>query len=66
MFVYDINPQQAKQVAAYGGVACSSSVEVARQADLITVVPKSEHSLAVYKYFGRAGRHKDMRGYEYH
>ncbi len=49
VFVYDINPQQVAKVAAYGGVACSSSVEVARQADLIiTVVPKSEQSLAVY------------------
>ena len=50
VFVYDIRESQVKIAEGYGAVGCRSSSEVAMNADLIiTVVPRSEHSLAVYK-----------------
>lgn len=50
VFVYDVRQSQVKLAESYGAVGCRSSREVALNADvIITVVPKSEHSLAVYR-----------------
>ncbi len=50
VYVYDLNPKKVEQLAALGAVACESSREVAEHVDVfITMVPKSEHSRAVYE-----------------
>ena len=50
VFVSDINRAQVDKLAAVGAVACENNVEVAKNADvIITMVPKSEHSKAVYE-----------------
>ncbi len=49
VFIYDINKAQMDKVARYGGIPCESSAHVAKMSDLIiTVVPRSEHSMDVY------------------
>ncbi len=49
VYVSDINKSQVDKLAALGGVPCENNVELAKQADvIITMVPKSEHSKAVY------------------
>ena len=49
VYVSDINKSQVDKLAAMGGVPCENNVELAKQADvIITMVPKSEHSRAVY------------------
>lgn len=49
VYVSDINKSQVDKLAALGGVPCENNVELAKQADvIITMVPKSEHSRAVY------------------
>lgn len=50
VYIYDINPKQVAIVAGYGGIPCESSAQVAAASDIIiTVVPRSEHSMEVYK-----------------
>ncbi len=50
VYIYDINPRQMDIVAGYGGIPCKSSVQVAAESDvIITVVPRSEHSMEVYR-----------------
>lgn len=50
VYVSDLNKAQVEKLAAVGAVACENNVEVARNADvIITMVPKSEHSKAVYE-----------------
>ena len=49
VYVSDINKKQVEKLAEAGGVACENNIELAKQADvIITMVPKSEHSKAVY------------------
>lgn len=49
VYVSDINKKQVEKLAKAGGVACENNIELAKQADvIITMVPKSEHSKAVY------------------
>ena len=49
VYIYDINPKQVEIVARYGGIPCENNVEVAQNSDvIITVVPRSEHSMEVY------------------
>ncbi len=49
VYVSDINKSQTRKLAALGGIPCENNVEAAKQADIIiTMVPKSEHSRAVY------------------
>lgn len=49
VYVFDQVPEKAALLAAKGAVACETAADVARQADaIITMVPKSEHSQAVY------------------
>ena len=48
VFVFDHVREKTDQLAKAGGIACASCRETAEQADLIiTMVPKSEHVLAV-------------------
>ncbi len=50
VYVFDMIKEKVDILAQKGAVACNSSVEVARSADvIITMVPKSEHSMSVYK-----------------
>ncbi len=50
VYVSDLNRAQVEKLAAVGAVACENNVEVAKNADvIITMVPKSEHSKAVYE-----------------
>lgn len=50
VFVYDIDEKKTALLAGYGGTACQNASEVAQNSDvIITVVPRSEHSLAVYR-----------------
>ncbi len=49
VYVSDINKSQVDKLAALGGVPCENNTELAKKADvIITMVPKSEHSRAVY------------------
>lgn len=49
VFVSDLNKAQVEKLASLGAVACENNIEVAKNADvIITMVPKSEHSRAVY------------------
>ncbi len=49
VFVSDLNRSQVEKLAAVGAVPCADNKEVAKNSDvIITMVPKSEHSKAVY------------------
>lgn len=49
VFVFDFVKEQVDKLAEMGAVPCASSIEVAKNADvIITMVPKSEHSRSVY------------------
>ena len=50
VYVFDFVKEKVEQLAAKGAVACSDSVELAKASDvIISMVPKSEHSKAVYE-----------------
>lgn len=50
VFVFDYNEAQVKKLKELGAIACQNSKEVAKKSDIIiTMVPKSEHSMSVYK-----------------
>ncbi len=50
VYVSDLNKAQVEKLAEVGAIACENNAEVAKNADIIiTMVPKSEHSKAVYK-----------------
>ena len=50
VYVFDVVKEKTDKLAALGGIACGSSREVAEKADVfISMVPKSEHSRAVYE-----------------
>ncbi len=49
VFVSDLNRSQVEKLTAVGAVPCADNKEVAKNSDvIITMVPKSEHSRAVY------------------
>ena len=50
VYVFDVIREKVGKLAALGALPCGSSAEVMKNADIfITMVPKSEHSMAVYK-----------------
>lgn len=50
VYCFDINKNQKDKLAALGGIACDDGIEVAKNSDIIiSMVPRSEHSFAVYK-----------------
>lgn len=49
VYCSDLNKEQVKKLASLGAIACESNIDVAKNSDvIITMVPKSEHSKAVY------------------
>lgn len=49
VYCFDLNKSQVEKLANLGAVACESNIELAKNSDvIITMVPKSEHSLSVY------------------
>lgn len=50
VYVFDYNENQVRKLEALGASACGNSVELAKKSDvIISMVPKSEHSMSVYK-----------------
>ena len=50
VYVFDVVKEKRDKLAALGGIPCESSKEVAEKADVfISMVPKAEHSRAVYE-----------------
>lgn len=50
VYVFDYVKEKVDLLVSKGAVGCSSSIEVAENSDvIITMVPKSEHSMSVYK-----------------
>lgn len=50
VYVYDMVSAKVDQLKELGAVGCGSAAEVGRMADvIISMVPKSEHSMAVYQ-----------------
>ena len=50
VYVFDFVKEKRELLASKGAAACESSLEVAKKADvIISMVPKSEHSMAVYQ-----------------
>ncbi|MBU3875228.1 NAD(P)-dependent oxidoreductase [Faecalicatena sp. AGMB00832] len=50
VYVFDFVKEKVELLESKGAKACNSSLEVAQNADVIvSMVPKSEHSMAVYK-----------------
>lgn len=50
VYVSDLNSAQVQKLETVGAVGCKNNLEVAENADvIITMVPKSEHSRAVYE-----------------
>lgn len=48
--VFDVNTQKVNQLVQEGAIACSSSLEVVEQSDVIfTSVPKAEHVTAIHE-----------------
>ncbi len=49
VYVSDLNKAQVNKLSEAGAIGCESNIDVAKNADvIITMVPKSEHSRAVY------------------
>jgi 3-hydroxyisobutyrate dehydrogenase-like beta-hydroxyacid dehydrogenase len=50
VYIFDFVKEKVGKIVEIGAIGCISSVEVAEKADvIITMVPKSEHSMSVYK-----------------
>lgn len=50
VYAYDVVAEKTAKMAALGAVPCESASELAQKSDvIITMVPKSEHSRAVYE-----------------
>lgn len=50
VYVFDFVKEKIDLLESKGAVACASSLEVAQKSDvIISMVPKSEHSMSVYK-----------------
>ena len=49
VYVFDVVPEKTEKLAKLGGCPCGSALEAAEKADVfISMVPRSEHSRAVY------------------
>lgn len=49
VFAFDVVPEKTEKSASFGAVPCKSAAELAEKSDIIiSMVPKSEHSAAVY------------------
>ena len=49
VYVYDVIEEKTQALAAAGGIPCRDALELAEKSDvIITMVPKSDHSRAVY------------------
>lgn len=50
VYCFDFIPEKVELLASKGAVACKDSLELAEKSDIIiSMVPKSEHSMSVYK-----------------
>lgn len=50
VYIFDIDAGKMALLQSYGAIACENSLETAKNSDvIITVVPRSEHSLSVYR-----------------
>ena len=50
VYVFDFVKEKVELLESNGAIGCSSSLELAEKSDvIISMVPKSEHSMAVYK-----------------
>ncbi len=50
VYVSDLSKEKVALLEKQGAVACENNIEAAKNADvIITMVPKSKHSMAVYK-----------------
>ena len=50
VYCFDFIPAKVELLASKGAVPCKDSVELAEKSDvIISMVPKSEHSMSVYK-----------------
>ena len=50
VYVFDFIEEKIKLLESKGAIGCTSSLELAKKSDvIISMVPKSEHSMAVYK-----------------
>ncbi|WP_270564318.1 NAD(P)-dependent oxidoreductase [Clostridium beijerinckii] len=50
VYVFDFVKEKVESLSKLGAIPCENSIEVAKNADIIiTMVPKSEHSMSVYK-----------------
>lgn len=50
VYVFDFVKEKVELLESKGGIGCSSSLELAQKSDvIISMVPKSEHSMSVYK-----------------
>ena len=50
VYVFDFVKEKVELLESKGAIGCSSSLELAEKSDvIISMVPKSEHSMAVYK-----------------
>ena len=50
VYVFDFVEEKIKLLESKGAIGCTSSLELAEKSDIIiSMVPKSEHSMAVYK-----------------
>lgn len=49
VYVFDFVKEKVELLESKGGIGCSSSLELAEKSDvIISMVPKSEHSMSVY------------------
>lgn len=50
VYVFDFVKEKVELLESKGGIGCGSSLELAQKSDvIISMVPKSEHSMSVYK-----------------
>ena len=50
VYIYDVKTEPVQRLAEKGGIACDSVVDAAKHSDvIITMLPRSEDSLSVYK-----------------
>lgn len=50
VYIYDVKTEPIQRLAEKGGIACDSAVDAAKHSDvIITMLPRSEDSLSVYK-----------------
>lgn len=55
LFVYDINPEKVEKLVQAGAIKTNSSFEVAKNSEIIiTMVPKTEHVIAVHESLYKA------------